>query len=303
MQCLLLLPKGTVKKKLPEYFHLGICSYTFASLFISRNNCMRLILTLKPLTPEPKLMWNYHYPLASWLYGIIAKADNNYARFLHEEGYPVKEKKTFKHFTFSDLQAKITYQKGDSGFLIISPTVQWTVSFYIDKIAEKFIAGLFNEKVVEVFNREYKVLFKIERLDMLPAFSHNHTTSFKATSLMVVAEKKDGNDQYLEPIDPRFGQYLISGLIDKYLSIIKEKNEVIDTSLIAQEIYFQLMDITRMKSRKITIKEYKQAATEIKGYRDFTFTLTGPKEVIEVGFLGGFGRYCSEGCGFCEVIG
>jgi CRISPR-associated endoribonuclease Cas6 len=263
---------------------------------------MRLILTLKPLTPKPKLMWNYHYPLASWLYGIITKADNSYARFLHEEGFHVKEKKTFKHFTFSDLQAKITYQKGDSGFRIVSPNVQWTVSFYIDKVAEKFISGLFNEKVVEVFNREYKVVFTIEKLDILPAFSHNHTTTFKATSLMVVAEKKDGNDQYLAPTDPRFGQYLIAGLIDKYLSVVKEKNEMIDASLIEQEINFQLLDTSRMKSRKITIKEHKESATEIKGYRDFIFALTGPKDVIEVGFLGGFGRYCAEGCGFCEVV-
>lgn len=263
---------------------------------------MRLALTLKPLTTEPKLMWNYHYPLASWLYSIIAKADNKYARFLHERGYPVKQRKTFKHFTFSDLQAKITYQKGESGFQIISPTVQWTVSFYIDQIAEKFIEGLFHEKVVQVFNREYMVSFKIESMEILSAFSLNTTTSFKATSLMVVAEKKDGHDQYLEPTDARFGQYFVSGLIDKYLSVIKERNEAIDTHLIEQEIHFQLLDISRMKSRKITIKEHKEAATEIKGYRDFTFALTGPKEVIEVGFLGGFGRYCSEGCGFCEVL-
>lgn len=264
---------------------------------------MRLSLTLKPLTPEPELMWNYHYPLASWLYGIIAKADNTYARFLHEKGYPVKQQKTFRHFTFSDLQAKISYEAGGSGFRIISPTVHWTVSFYIDQIAEKFIAGLFREKVVEVFNREYKVLFKVEDMDVLPAFPLNSTTSFRATSLMVVAEKKEGIDQYLEPTHDRFGQYLVSGLIDKYLSVIKERNEAIDTRLIEQEIRFELLDSSRMKSRKITIKEHKETATEIKGYRDFTFALTGPKEVIEVGYLGGFGRYCAEGCGFCEVVG
>ena len=201
------------------------------------------------------------------------------------------------------MQAKIAYQKGGSGFQIVSPTVQWTVSFYIDQTAEKFIAGLFHEKIVQIFNREYEVSFKVDDIEILPGFSHNTTTIFKATSLMVVAEKKDGNDQYLEPTDNRFGQYLISGLIDKYLSIVKERDEVIDANLIEQEIHFQLLETTKLKSRKITIKEHKDSATEIKGYRDFTFALTGPKEVIEVGFLGGFGRYCSEGCGFCEVVG
>jgi CRISPR-associated endoribonuclease Cas6 len=248
-------------------------------------------------------MWNYHYPLASWLYRVIAKADKQYSSLLHEKGYPVKEHKTFKHFTFSDLQAKIRYQKGDTGFQIISPTIQWTVSFYIEQVAEKFVAGLFNEQIVDVFNHQYKVSFKVESLETQLILIHQTSTHFKATSLMVVAEKKDGNDQYLEPTDPKFGQLLISGLIDKYLSIIKDRNETIDTNLIEQEIHFLLLDSSKMKSRKITIKEKKKSETEIKGYRDFTFALTGPKEVIEVGFLGGFGRYCSEGCGFCEIVG
>lgn len=247
-------------------------------------------------------MWNYHYPLASWLYQIIAKADTHYSSFLHEKGYTIKEGKTFKHFTFSDLQARISFQKGDSGFQIISPTIQWTVSFYIDKIAEKFIAGLLHEKTVDIFNHEYKVSFKVEGLQTQPTFIYDTATHFKATSLMVVAEKKDGHDQYLEPTDPRFGQLLISGLIDKYLSILKDRSEIIDANLIEQEIHFELLDSSKMKSRKITIKENKKAETTIKGYRDFTFALTGPKEVIEVGFLGGFGRYCSEGCGFCEIV-
>ncbi|GAB3506653.1 CRISPR-associated endoribonuclease Cas6 [Emticicia fontis] len=263
---------------------------------------MRLTLTLKPLTPDPYLMWNYHYPLASWLYSVITKADSEYAGFLHEEGFHVKQKKAFKHFTFSDLQARISYQKGDSGFQILSPTIQWTVSFYIDEIAEKFIAGLFHEQTLQLFNQDYKASFKIENLETRTTFHLNTTTFFRATSLMVVAEKKEGKDKYLEPTDPRFEEYLISGLIDKYLSIIKERNEVIDANLIEQEISFKLVDQSKMKSRKITIKERKKAATEIKGYRDFTFALTGPKEVIEVGFLGGFGRYCSEGCGFCEIV-
>lgn len=264
---------------------------------------MRLLLTLKPLTPSPQLMWNYHYPLASWLYMVIAKADTQYAHFLHDEGYAVKQKKTFKHFTFSDLQARISYQRGDSGFQILSPTIQWIVSFYIDEIAEKFIAGLLYEQSIQIFNRDYRASFKVESIDVQPILIHPTTTHFRATSLMVVAEKKDGNDRYLEPTDPKFGQYLVSGLIDKYLSVIKERNEIIDTHLIEQEIHFELLDQSKMKSRKITIKENKRSETEIKGYRDFTFALTGPKEVIEVGFLGGFGRYCSEGCGFCEIIG
>ncbi|WP_337040289.1 CRISPR-associated endoribonuclease Cas6 [Emticicia sp. 17c] len=263
---------------------------------------MRFTLTLLPLNHPPQLMWNYHYPLASWLYNVIAKADDTYATFLHEKGYQTKQGKVFKHFTFSDLQAKIKFDKGDSGFQIVSPTVQWTVSFYIDRAAEKFIIGLFQNQTIHLFNREYNASFKVERVEILPQATCTNTTHFRATSAMVIAEKIDGVDKYLEPTNENFGQLLITGLIDKYLSVLKEKGEKIKPDIISQEIRFELLDKSKIRSRKITIKENKEEATDIKGYRDFTFALTGPKEVIEVGLLGGFGRYCSEGFGFCEVI-
>lgn len=297
-----LFNKVPKKKYFIEYFYSVDGSSTLGVRFTIEAFCMRLLLILKPLTPNPQLMWNYHYPLSSWLYNVIAKADKQYARFLHDEGYLIKQKKTFKHFTFSDLQARISYQEGGSGFQILSPTIQWTISFYIDEIAEKFLTGLLYEQSIQIFNRHYQASFKVESIKIQPTFIHHRTTHFRATSLMLVAEKKEDDDQYLEPTDQKFGQYLISGLIDKYLSVLKDRNEIIDANLIEQEIHFELLDQSKMKSRKITIKENRKEETEIKGYRNFTFALTGPKEVIEVGFLGGFGRYCSDGCGFCEIV-
>lgn len=261
---------------------------------------MRFKLHLKPLTPNPQVMWNYHYPLEAWLYGILAQADSAYSQFLHERGYQLKKTKTFKHFTFSDLQAKIKFEKEASGFQIVSPMVQWVVSFYMEKAAESFIVGLFQDQKIRLFNHDCDVTFIVERVEILPETVFTPTMQFRASSAMVVAEKINGIDHYIEPTDPRFGKFLVSGLIDKYLSVIRERNEVLDANIVNQEIAFQLTDSSKIRSRKITIKENKSSETEVKGYRDFTFSLSGPKEVLEVGYYGGFGKYGATGLGYAD---
>lgn len=260
---------------------------------------MRLLLHLKPLSQQPELMWNYHYPLSSWLYSVISRADEKYAAFLHDKGYRVDSGKVFKHFTFSDLRAKINFRKGEPGFRVMSPMVQWMVSFYVDKAAESFIIGLFQDQKIRLFNKIYDTTLAVERVEVLPEPDFQVATRFKAVSAMVIAEKVDGKDQYLAPDDPGFGFYLLSGLKDKYRSIFQE-NEI-ESGLADADITFKLIDASKAKSRKITIKEDKREATQVKGYRDFEFELTGPKEILEVGFYGGFGKECAQGFGFCEV--
>ncbi|MFC0181944.1 CRISPR-associated endoribonuclease Cas6 [Pseudarcicella hirudinis] len=262
---------------------------------------MRIKLHLKPLTPNPQVMWNYHYPLASWLYRIIAKADADYATFLHGKGYVASNGKSFKHFTFSDLHFKMG-KKLTNGFEIASPNVQWTVSFLIDKTAENFIIGLFRDQEIRLFNQEFDATFIIERVETFSEPIISSSTQLWASSAMVVAEKVNGNYQYLEPTDKLFEKYLIDGLIDKYISMKLERGESIDSTLNDQHIAFKLLDTSKMKSRKVTIKEGGGAATEIKGYRNFSFELTAPPEIIKVGLYGGLGKYGATGFGYCEVV-
>jgi CRISPR-associated endoribonuclease Cas6 len=261
---------------------------------------MRFRLHLQPLSPQPELMWNYHYPLSAWLYGVIAKADESYARFLHENGYKTDNNKTFKHFTFSDLRARIQVQ--NNGFRILSPMVQWTVSFYVDKAAESFIIGLFKDQEIRLFNKQYDTTFVIQQVESLPGPVFGESIRLKAASAMVVAEKVNLVDQYLEPTHPEFEKLLTGGLKDKYLSLAGAEGKMINPDIASHSIGFRLLDVSKVKPRKVTVKEDKKEATEIKGYRDFEFELTGPKEVLEVGYYGGFGRYSSSGFGFCELV-
>jgi CRISPR-associated endoribonuclease Cas6 len=262
---------------------------------------MRFKLYLRPTSARPRIMWNYHYPLSSWLYGIIAKADESYADFLHNKGYELSTRKRFKHFTFSDLRCKIG--KSDTkGFEIVSPLVEWTVSFYIDKAAESFIVGLFQDQEIRLFDKSHDATFMIERVETLSESIITPTTRLKATSAMVVAEKLNDMDQYLEPSDERFSKYLVEGLKDKYLSAMLERGEKINPDFQHQEISFKLTEGSNVKSRKVTIKDGKSSATEVRGFRNFEFELTAPEEIIKVGLYGGLGKEASQGFGFCEVI-
>ncbi len=262
---------------------------------------MRFKIRLRPIEHTPWLMWNYQYPLSAGLYDIISKADTDFATFLHDKGYQLNSRKTFKHFTFSDLRLKIG--KSDKyGFQIVSPTVEWTVSFYIDRIAESFIIGLFQNQQIRLFDARFAVTFVVEQIETLPPVEFGDTMQFNARSSMVIAEKQDGLDQYLEPTDDRFGQYLVIGLIDKYLSTKLENGVELDPTISNMPIGFKVIDAERAKSRKITIKEGRRSGTEVRGFRDFVFELQAPKEVLEVAYYSGIGKFCSNGCGFCEVV-
>jgi CRISPR-associated endoribonuclease Cas6 len=266
------------------------------------NFTMRFKLHLRPMSSRPRIMWNYHYPLSAFLYSKIASADENYSAFLHDTGYILNKSKSFKHFTFSDLRCKIG--KSDTkGFEVISPLIEWTVSFYIDKAAESFIVGLFQDQEIRLFDKFHDASFMIERVETLSEPVIMPTTRLKATSAMVVAEKINDMDQYLEPTDERFSKYLIDGLRDKYLSAMIECGEKINPDFQHQEILFKLTEGSNIKSRKVTIKDGKSSATEVRGFRNFEFELTAPEEIIKVGLYGGMGKEASQGFGFCEVVG
>lgn len=77
-----------------------------------------------------------------------------------------------------------------------------------------------------------------------------------------------------------------------------------DASIAKRLVKFELLsDPERIKKRGFLAKEGKEMEqTKVIGYHNFTFALTAPPELIEVGYLGGFGKYCSMGCGCVEVV-
>ena len=269
---------------------------------------MRFKLYLRPTVQHQKLIFNYQYPLQAWLYGRLHTADAEYARFLHEKGYKIAEgNKTFKHFTFSSLLNVKTapIKKGDSYMILKNDVVEWVVSFCVDKAAESFVVGLFQNQQLSIYNRDHRADFVVERVESVPSPAFGNACTFRTISPLVLAEKLNGIDQYLSPSDEAFARSFAVNLWDKYRSLQAEPVMQLGFEAALHLVKFELLsEPDRIKKRGFLAKEGKEnLQTKVIGYHNFTFKVTAPPELLEVGYLGGFGKYCSMGCGCADVVG
>jgi CRISPR-associated endoribonuclease Cas6 len=177
------------------------------------------------------------------------------------------------------------------------------VSFFIDKAAEDFIMGLFQNQTVSIYDVQHQADFIIERIESLPnEVFDSQPILLRTISPMVIAEnRKDGVDEYLSPTDPRFAKYFALNLFEKYNSVY-QNNLKVDAETASHLICWTLVDDKRMKSRLISIKQNKADGTKVRAFTNFVFEVSAPPQVLEVGFLGGFGKFCANGFGCCEVV-
>jgi CRISPR-associated endoribonuclease Cas6 len=274
---------------------------------------MRFKLHLKPVRDRQKLLFNYQYPLQAWLYKLIYQADQDYASFLHNQGYAVPNSyKTFKHFTFSSLQITKSkpIRKGDTYIQLSSDNITLIVSFYIDKAAEGFIIGLFQNQEMSLYNRELQADFIVERVETLEnsfdLYQKNEviTKCFKTISPMVVARKEGSLDKYLSPTDEGFSAFFALNLIDRFRTLQGTEGMQMDATFAKNIVKFKLQsDPERIKMRGFTVKEGKLSQqTKVIGYYNFSFEVTAPAQLLEIGYLGGFGKESSMGCGSTDVL-
>jgi CRISPR-associated endoribonuclease Cas6 len=122
---------------------------------------MRFKLTLASLRPLQRVTFNCQYPLAAAIYKIIQRADESYAAFLHEQGYR-HGGKTFKFFTFSDLQTPFNVESGR--LVMTTNTAHVIVCFHIPDAAENFIKGLFMNQQLDIAYRQDKASFIVQQV-------------------------------------------------------------------------------------------------------------------------------------------
>lgn len=268
---------------------------------------MQFRLTLRPLHRQTLVPFNYAYRLSAFIYSVLADADAQYAHFLHERGYVYSTTRRFKLFTFSDLimpQARVDARAG--GLWVQSPYIEWMVSFYVDKAAQDFIMGLFqDQRCVIATPRHAPAQFMIERVEALPLSITTNTITLRTLSPVVLAHKDErGIDQYLHPADPLFGALLVDNLLAKWQSIptlVSAGSTAIHVDP-QPTVTYRLLPDREPKSRLVTIKEDSRAETKVRGYYGFTFELSGPKEILELAVLAGVGRYNAEGFGAVGVV-
>lgn len=266
---------------------------------------MQFKLTLRPTVRQTLVPFNYAYRLSAFIYAVLADADAQYAHFLHSQGYEYSSTRRFKLFTFSDLvipNARVDAKAG--GLWVNSPHIEWIVSFYIDKAAQHFIMGLFQDQRCVIATPKHRAEFIIERVEAIPIEITSNTVQLRTLSPVVIAEKDErGMDQYLYPRDAQFGPLLISNLLAKWESVQRAVSTGAspDDEFDIPSLTYRLLSDREPRSRLLTIKEDSKSQTQVRGYYGFTFELSGPRELLELAVLAGVGRYNAEGFGCVGV--
>jgi CRISPR-associated endoribonuclease Cas6 len=260
---------------------------------------MELTITFE--NPQPTTIpIDYQYYLSSWLYSVIEKGDDQYADFLHNQGYevPLNKVKVFKLYNFSNLILQ-DFRIMQDKIQVNGREIKLKVRFAVDQALETFILGIFKGHGLQIktgFNE--MVHFPILRVESKPVELSNDNIKVKMLSPLVVAKKQEtGHDLYLAPNESDFEHYFFINLLDKYIAAGGFlKSEWANTR---QSI--TLLNPNKMRSKLIKVKTDSKSQTQVRGYM-CELELYAPAELLKIGLLAGFGKENAMGFGYGDII-
>jgi CRISPR-associated endoribonuclease Cas6 len=235
-----------------------------------------------------RLPINYQYELSAWIYKILAKGDQPYADWLHQNGFS-ENRRNFKLFVFSHLYSQGIKQDKDR-LLFHSDKASFYLSLLPEKSTEAFIKGIFKEQQFSLGDRISQVLFRVQQVELVlpPGFAASNV--FKTLSPVVVAVGQENSlhPRYVQPDEDGYGQLIVNNLIEKFKSFYQRPFEG-DTN-------FQFELLSPVRSKLIRIKSNTPEETSVKGFV-FTFRLEADKELLKVMHEAGMGEKNALGFG------
>ena len=242
-----------------------------------------------------RLPLNYQYELSAVVYRILASANETFALWLHDNGFRLENAKTFKLFTFSRLKPqkyrilpKLTQME------LQSELVEWQISFLPGNSTQRFIEGLFQNRVFEVGNKQSVVQFQVENISMMPSPECTAKMQFETLSPITVSQRlEDGRDHYPQDVEEFANsswvkERLLQNLLDKYESFYGNPFN--------GERYFDLMVLSEPKSSLVTIKANTPQETKVRGFM-CKFAMHCPVELMKIAYESGLGEDNSQGFG------
>lgn len=242
-----------------------------------------------------RLPINYQYEQSSAIYRILARADKDYATWLHENGFRMENGKTFKFFSYSrfDIERyKILHEEGR--LLILSDTVEWQISFLPEKSTQSFIQGLFMDQIFEIGDRKSTVQFIVRNVEMMPSPEFTEEMMFRTLSPMCLKLRHEGRKvDYLSPTDSAASYILFKGLIEKY------------SLFYGTECPFhvegcRLEVLSSPKSVLVKIKADTPQETKVRGFM-CRMRISAPLELMRFLYESSAGSLSSMGFGFLKV--
>lgn len=257
-----------------------------------RNMRFDLLLTVISKERGTVLPINYQYELSSWIYKVLNEGDPVFSEWLHENGYKTNDK-PFKLFTFSNLIIPL-YKVDNDRINILSDKITLIISFLPDEAIEPFILGLFKDRRLIVGDKKSQVAFEISQVTGLPPLSFERKMIFRTISPIFVDEydlQRDSS-KHLSPEDKNYSNIIHNNLIEKYRAFYNKEPDL------AWPVT-KIKVLGNPKSKMVEIKTGTAQVTKIRAF-NFKFEIEGSKELIEVGYFGGFGRLGSQGFGCVE---
>jgi len=265
---------------------------------------MRIKLTLKQQKPVEYLPLNTGYYLASAIYATLSCSSSSFATQLHNQGYaPEGSRQKFKYFTFSNLQIPVRKIEQHQ---IISRSKE--ITLYLSSPKEEFlqhlITGLFAEGPLRINNARYDK----HSIEALPEPQWLESMSFSMFSPLAVSVYRDpslgmNTKEYLRYDDHRLGGLLLQNLKAKYRGIYgaEPPESNVPFSITFDSGYLKRRQDKGLSVEKlITIKNIQGIETRVKAI-ECPFTITGPPELIKVGYECGFGENNAMGFGMVRV--
>jgi len=228
-----------------------------------------------------KLPLQYNYYLQSFLYHHISQELSD---FLHNQGF-MREKRTFKMFTFSRMQGKYRIMKEH---ILFFPPAHLTICSPLERfISELGNSLLRNENLMLANNKIYVTSMKVHPEPVI-----NNEVTINMLSPAVVYSTlmtKDGKKKtyYYSPYEKEFTDLIDKNLRKKYEALYKKTP----------------------RARKLIIKPLWKPQEKVVKYRDTiikgwmgTFTLNGNKKILKLSYDSGLGSKNSQGFGMFEVV-
>ncbi|KAA6346067.1 hypothetical protein EZS27_006405 [termite gut metagenome] len=237
---------------------------------------------------------NYQYELSAVIYKILSKSSEQYATWLHDNGFELGWKR-FKLFTFSRLIVpQYDIDKKNERLILQSNSVEWYISFLPEKSTEKFIQGIFSSQNFEIGDKKSCVRFAVQHVEVLPALTYREEGITFETMSPICISTRDNEmvPKYLSPADEKARGNILLGLMHKYEAFFGKKYEGV--------IKYNFEILNDPKPVLTKIKAGMPEETKVKGYL-CKFKIKLPEELMRVMYEGGIGEKGSLGFGMVRA--
>jgi len=264
---------------------------------------MRILVRLLPLS-EPAALPLDNYPLAALVYRSVWMVAPNFAEFLHEEGWQdeggEKERQTrggqaahkrFRFFVFSRLEQPDKRIVGGRQWLSPHP-VEWQIASPFAEMMEMLAEGLIRQEVVSLGDEAGTAQLAVAEIIELPDPPINGQMRFQTLSPLFVAVdevRPDGRHRkhHLRADDHRYGERVAANLVSRY------------RALTGGEPANPQLEFRFLGPPKAQLVQYK--GTHHHCYLG-RFEVSGSRELIRLGWDGGFGEANSKGFGMVACL-